>query len=192
MSNLAMMMGTVSNPLPAPAYTLGLTASLDSVSGNNAVWEQRTIDISAYATATVRLVFYYVSGTSYTGDIQLDAINIDGNFHSFETGYDNYETSTNESSTYAGVTWTNSLQTAASPKFARDYAGTPSSGTGLTSAADGIWYLFAETSSSGSPNTPFWLKSPEVTLGSAPTLTYYNARYGATIGTLNVYLDVIS
>jgi hypothetical protein len=138
------------------------------------------------------LVFYYVSGTSYTGDIQLDAINIDGNLHSFETGTHNYETSTNESSTYAGVTWVNTLTYAGSPRFARDHSGTSSGNTGLTTGADGSWYLYAETSGSGYSNTPYWLKSGEINLGSAPTLTYYNARYGATIGTLNVYLDVIS
>ena len=191
MSNLAMMMG-LSSKAQVP-YELGLSDSLDSVSGENNAWSQRTVDISSYAEATVKPVFYYVSGSSFTGDIQLDAINVDGTSYSFETNTTGWVTSSAETSNYNSVNWIG-VPTAASdsPRFSRDSGGTASTGTGRTDAADGIFYLYAETTSDGFPNTPFWLRGPEVTLSSSPTFSYYEARSGATIGTLNFYLDVIS
>lgn len=175
-----------------PSYAIGLSDSLDTVSGQNDAWTQRTVDISAYAGATVRLVFGYLSGSSFTGDIQLDGISIDGNTYTFETSNESFETSTSSTSTYDGVTW-GAVQTGGlNGQWGRDSGGTPSTGTGRTDAADGTFYVFAETSGVGNPSYYFWLRSPEITLGSSPTLTYYEARLGATIGTLNVYLDVIS
>jgi hypothetical protein len=53
----------------------GLSSSLDSVTGQNASWSTRTVDISAYANEDVKLVFIYTNGTtgtSYQGDLQLD------------------------------------------------------------------------------------------------------------------------
>jgi len=191
MSNLAMMMGLSSRG--ELLYELGLSDSLDSVSGVNNAWSQRTVDISAYAGATVKPVFYYVSGSSYTGDIQLDAIDVDGTSYSFETNTTGWVTSSAETSNYNSVNWMGVPTTAsASPRFSRDSGGTASTGTGRTDAADGSFYLYAETTGDGFPNTPFWLRGPEVTLSSSPTFSYYEARSGATIGTLNFYLDVIS
>ena len=191
MSSTAIIMGFGGSNIVN--YTVGLSESLDTISGQNASWSQRTVDITAYATANVRPVFYYVSGTNYTGDIQLDLINIDGTSYSFESNTTGWETSSNESTTYSGVTWINVPTSASnSPRFSRDSGGTASTGTGLTTAAEGSYYLYAETTSAGYPNTPFWLRGPQVSLSSSPTFSYYEARSGATIGTLNFYLDVIS
>ena len=194
MSNLAMTMSLSRGVTVGPiTYQVGLTPSLDSVSGENSVWSQRTVDISVFAGATVRPVFYYVSGSNFTGDIQLDAIDLDGTLYDFESGNDGWETSSAESSVYDSVNWIAVPTTAdASPRFSRDSGGTSSTGTGLTTAASGSFYLYAETSSNGFPSTPFWLRGPEVTLSGSPTFSYYEARAGATIGTLNFYLDVIS
>lgn len=191
MSSTAIIMGL--GGVDGSNYTVGFSASLDTITGQNASWSQRTVDISSYGGATVRPVFYYVSGSNFTGDIQLDQIQIDSTTYSFESDSESWQTSSNESSTYSGVTWV-SVPTAASnaPRFSRDSGGTASTGTGLTTAADGSFYLYAETSSAGYPNTPFWLRGPEVTLSGSPTFSYYEARSGATIGTLNFYLDVIS
>lgn len=61
----------------------------------------------------------------------------------------------------------------------------------MTSAASGSYYVYAEASSSGYPSVNFWLRSPEILLGGNPVLSYSEARSGATIGSLDVYLDVI-
>jgi hypothetical protein len=174
----------------APSYTLGLSNSLLTISGQLDAWTQRAIDISAYAGATVRLAFGYLSGSSFTGDIQLDAINLDGNSYSFENTGDNFQTSVSGESSYSSVSWNNLATGASNGRWNVDSGGTTSSNTARTDAANGSYYVYAETS--GVTNSYFWLRSPQITLGSSPTLSFYEARLGATIGTLDVYLDVIS
>lgn len=170
---------------------LGLTASLDSISGELAGWRTRNVDISLYSGATVRPVFLYVSGSSFTGDIQLDNIQIGGNAYDFESSSDGFETDTNNALTYGAVTWASLVtSTAAYGQWARDSGGTTSSGTGQTTAGSGTWYVYAETSSSGTPSVRFWLRGPSIVLPSDPTMSYMEARVGATIGSLDVYLDV--
>lgn len=179
----------------SPSYSLGLTSSLDSVSGQNNAWLQRTVDIAAYADATVRPVFKYVSGSSFTGDLQLDQIVIDGNTYSFESGTESFERSASSVTDYNSVTWENlTTATSGNGKFLRDSGGTGSGNTGRTDAANGSWYVYAETSGNnvGFPSKTYWLRAPQITLGSSPTFSYYEARYGATIGSLDVYLDVIA
>lgn len=170
---------------------LGLTASLDSISGQAAGWRTRDVDISLYSGATVRPVFRYVSGSSFTGDIQLDNIQIGGNTYSFESGSDGFETDTNDALTYGAVAWgAVSTNTAAYGRWIRDSGGTPSSGTGEATAGSGSVYIYAETSSTGAPSVRFWLRGPEIVLPSDPTMSYMEARLGATIGSLDVYLYV--
>ena len=177
---------------PGSSYALGFSKSLDTISGQLDGWRQRTVDISSYAGATVRLVFHYVSGSSFTGDIQLDAINIDGNSYSFESGTESFQTSQSGEANYASVSWQALATGEVGGRWNRDSGGTSSSGTARADAANGSFYVFAETSSPGYPSYNFWLRSPQVTLGSNPTLSYYETRLGATIGTLSVYLDVIA
>lgn len=171
---------------------LGLTPSLDFIAGQAAGWRTRDVDISLYSGATVRPVFRYVSGSSFTGDIQLDNIQIDGNTYNFETSTESFQRNMFNTANYINVTWEALTTGTATGDWNRDSGGTGSSGTGETTAGSGVWYVYAETSTSGSgfPSINFWLRGPEVTLGSNPDMSYMEARLGATIGTLNVYLDV--
>ena len=172
----------------------GLSNSLDSVTGENNAWSQRTVDITPYAHAKVRLVFKYTNGSSFTGDLQLDAVDLDGAFYSFEGTSDNFQTSTAGETTYDGVNWVVVTPgTTTTARWNSDVFGTPSGNTGRTDAASGSYYIYSETSAPANvTGYHFWLRSPVVTLSSSPTLSYYEARLGAGIGTLNVYLDVIS
>ena len=173
---------------------LGLSSSLLTISGQNDAWLQRTIDISSYANSTVYLVFQYLNtqGT-FESDIQLDLIEIDGNTYSFENQTHSFQTSDGgDYSTYAGVTWANlAVEEDNRGLWQVDQGGTPSGNTGRTDAADGSYYVYAEMSgNAANANYNLWLRSPEITLGSSPTLTFYEARTGADIGQLDVYLDV--
>ena len=174
------------------SYQLGLSNSLLTLSGQLDAWSQRTIDISSYAGATVRVVFKYLSGSSYRGDIQLDLVDIDGNSYSFENTGEGFETSLNAESSYAVVGWSSLSVGTSTLSWNVDSGGTGSGGTGRTDAANGSYYVYAETSTPGSPSKDFWLRSPQITLGPSPTLSFYEARLGANIGTLDVYLDVVS
>jgi hypothetical protein len=190
MSNVASVMSLAAEG--GVAYELGLSPVLDTITGQTSVWAQRTVDVSSYSGATAYLVFEYLNGSSFTGDIQLDQIVFGDNTYTFESTVENFETTSNNPQTYDAVTWS-ALNTATSGGglFLRDSGGTSSATTGLTTGAlSSNFYVYAETSSPGSVSGyKFWLRSPSVVLTN-PTLTYYEGRLGLGIGTLNVYLDV--
>ena len=172
----------------------GLSESLDSVSGTNNAWSTRTVDLSAYAGETIRIVFYYTNGANdFTGDLQLDDINLDGNSYSFENTGHSWQTTTTNTSSYTSASWTTLATGTTAGRWNVDQGGTPSNNTGRTDADAGSWYVYAETSNPANVNGyGFWLRSPEITLSSSPgKLSYAEARNGASIGTLNVYVDVI-
>jgi len=176
--------------------SLGLTDPLLTISGEVNAWTTHNIDISAYAGKTVRVVFEYIGGSSYTGDMQLDTINVDGTLSTFGGSTHSMEVSTAQEDTYPSVAWSGLVAGTTIGSWNRDTGGTPSSGTGRVDAdgVDDSWYVYAETSGNGSgfPSKKFWLRTPSKTLSSSPTLSFAEARLGATIGTLNVYLDIIS
>jgi hypothetical protein len=175
--------------------TGGLSSSLFNVYGNNASWVQRTVDLSDYVGETVRLVFSHQtapSGTTFRADLQLDEINVNGSTYTFETTGDltGWQTSTSSQSTYTSVSWSSVTTGTSGTRWLRDSGGTGSSSTGLTTGGDNTsFYLYTETSGS-SNGFYYWLRSPEITLTSS-TLTFYEARYGGTIGDFDVYVDVI-
>jgi len=184
------------------SYTLGLSDSLLTLTGQDTSWTEKTIDISSYAGATVRLVFYHY-GTYFTGDMQLDDINIDGTTYTFESDATGWETTTTNSNTivtttasdtYNAITFSSVATIGSSARWNRDLGGTSSASTGLTTdhtlGTTSGYYLYAETSSPYPCG--YWLRSPEVTLSGSPTLSFWEARYGATMGDCEVYLDVIS
>ncbi|MGC6487417.1 MAG: hypothetical protein ACON4Z_07210 [Planctomycetota bacterium] len=69
--------------------------------------------------------------------------------------------------------------------------GTTSGGTGPTSAFDGSNYIYAETSSPSAAGDTYIADTVAIPSSSAPnsTLSFQLSRIGATIGTLNVYMD---
>lgn len=173
---------------------LGLSDPLFTISGANDAWTQQTINISVYAGANVRLVFRYQNGSGFSGDIQLDQIDLDGNVYSFENQTHSFETSSvDNSSTYAGVNWSNLTVTENLDGYWQvDQGGTPSGNTGRTDAANGSYYVYAETSAPADvQGYNFWLRSPVVTLSGTPTLSFFEARTGGNIGSLDVYLEVV-
>jgi hypothetical protein len=172
----------------------GLGSSLFNVYGNNAVWTQRTVDLSAYVGQTIRLVFKHQvasSGTVFRADLQLDEINVNGSTYTFETTSDltGWQTSTSGSySNYNDVVWSSLATGTTGERWNRDSGGTSSSLTGLTTGGDSTsFYLYTETSSPTSLNDRFWLRSPEITLTSS-NVSFYEARYGATIGNFDFYV----
>lgn len=185
--------------------SIGVSSRLVSVPAqNSAVWTQRTADITNYIGLKARLLVLYQSGTSFTGDVQLDDFNIGGNSFDPETGANGFQVPTvidnskiasgnldNIQSDYDAITWTGiGSSTSAYGFFVRDPSGTPSGSTGLTSGNTGSYYFYAETSSSGS-NNDIWLLSPEVTIKN-DELSFYTAQYGATCGPIYAYLVVTS
>lgn len=167
-------------------FSLG--SSRLTLSGENAVWSSRSFTASDAVGKTGRMVFKYVTTTSFTADIQLDLINYGaGTTSDFETSPEGWETTTTNTPNWDNLTmvWASVPTNQLANYWNRDLSGTPSSNTGLTTAASGSYYLYAETSVAH-PAT-FWLRSPEVTFTSS-TFSFYEARYGATMGQLDVYV----
>ena len=172
----------------------GLTASLLNLSGSTADWTQRTVDISAYAGSTVRVVFHAVNGGGFSADVQLDQIDLDGNIYSFENQTHGFETSATSVDTYNTVTWNAvAVEEGNAGAWQVDTGGTPSGTTGRADAANGTYYIYTEASAPADTlGYNFWLRSPEVVLGNNPTLTFFEVRTGDNIGSLDVYLEVIA
>ena len=151
-----------------------------------------------YRGATVRPVFYYENTSGgFRADLQLDLISLDGYTYSFESSGNGFETTTTSTdiSNYDTASWTTVVTGTTSGRFNKDTAGTGSVGTGLTTAAAGSYYLYAETSSPATAvGFDFLLRGPERTLGDDPDFTFYEARYSSdsTMGTLKVYLEVVT
>lgn len=135
--------------------------TIATITGQNNSWVQFSGYVD-YITAPYRVVFHYLSGNSFTGDIALDTIVINGTTYNFDSTNDGFETST---------TGTSAIATAFSEKVTvptsttarrwnRRTGSTPSASTGPTSAQSGSYYVYAETSSYN--NTNFWLFSPEI------------------------------
>ena len=176
---------------------LGLTPVLATFTGQVASWQLQDLSsaISAYAGTTARVVFRYESGSSYTGDLQLDAITLGGTTAGFESGIDSYQTSTSSdggTSTYSSVTsWTSLATTTLEGRWDRWTGNTPSADTGDLGAYAGSYFVYAETTTLGYgyPSKYFWLRGPEIVVTPA-TFEFALGRQGATIGTLKVYLDI--
>jgi len=173
----------------------GLSSSLFNVSGNNVVWTQRTVDVSDYVGQTIRLVFQHQvasSGTVYRADLQLDEISVNGSTYTFESTSDltGWQTSTSGSySNFSDVVWSNLSTGTTGERWNRDSGGTASGSTALNTGGDGTsFYLYTETSSPTRNSDRFWLRSPEITLTSS-NVSFYEARYGATIGDFDFYIE---
>lgn len=177
---------------------------LQTLSGQYTSWGYYSVNMAAHAGETGRLVFHYTNGTvstSYRGDLQFDDVQIDGTQFNFENTNDNWVTSytttgltgpwdTSTPTTYNAVirNHTPMLVTQnSSYRFNVDSGGTGSSGTALSYAGTGSYYVYAETSGVAG-GQPFSASSPLKTLSSSPgSMSYKCARYGSNIGTLRVY-----
>jgi len=174
------------------SYEIGLTDSLLQISGNTGQWTQQTIDISAYAGATARFICHYVSGSNYTGDFQIDDITFGPETYTFESDNEGFGRSSNNVASYVNVNWESLATGTLEAVWNRDSGNTPSGSTGNIGAHGGSYHVYTEVTSSGYPSVNYWLRSPQVSLGANPTLVFWEGRDGATIGTANFYLDIIS
>jgi hypothetical protein len=189
----------------SPLTQIGSTYSAGSYS--NTSWENISINVGAYKGKTVRFVWHYVSGTSYTGDIQIDNIAVPTHNNYWTQSYYNLglssfngsaflSTTTSNTSNYAEASFGSiSTSTSGYGRWVGRSGSTPSSNTGLSSGYGGSgYYVYAETSSSGYPSKNFWLRTDPVILAyevGSPYFGFRLGRYGSTIGTLKIYVEEI-
>jgi hypothetical protein len=174
---------------------IGLSPALFTVSGNNAIWVNRSINVSAYSGHTVRPVFLHTGMTNFQSDLQLDNIGFGTNLYTFSANAIGWETSgSGNQAAYASSTFLGISSTRINGRWCRDQGGTSSSGTGLTTDAAGStsgWYLYTETTQNFASANKYWLRGPATLItGSNNTFNFSEARYGSAMGTLTAYLDV--
>ena len=178
---------------------------LDSRSTADSVvntWTQKTYSINGTAVAgsTGRLVFHIYGTANFTSDAQYDSItlptsggNVTYNFdsannHSFEKTSANVGTGVEA---YSGASFSSLSTSGAAGTWILDLAGTPSSQTGSTVdhslGTTSGYYVFFETS--GTHPLSGFLRSPEVTLASTGTIEWYESAFGGDLNnsTRDVY-----
>lgn len=186
----------------ATLTSTGLTPLILQTTGDNSSWVQKTTDISAYGNATVRPVYHYdMIASVFTADLQLDNIVVGNETYNFNSNATGWQTTTTDTAigSYSSASFTSvGTSTSQNGRVIRDSGGTPSTGTGATTDADGNgvgagFYLYFETTNpANSSSYDFLLRGPEVTLPSNPTWTWFENRTGTNMGNLNAYLDIIS
>lgn len=166
--------------LSESSYTTGFTESLLTTTGSiSDSWVQKTLDLSEYAGALVRVVFRHITYGEQAG-IGIDSIVIDSNTYNFDSTALDFEVDSNYSGTveYADVNW----ETVGSRlhSFYIQEGG----------AQSGNFYLSSLTSPFNNTGKTRWLRSPTVLLGETPELTFYeNRKYSDK--PVNVYLDIV-
>lgn len=148
------------NMIGSPAWTYNDVSELG--------WKPVSVNLETM-DLNARLAFYVENTTgSYRADWAVDDIVIEENgdilgSYSFETGVEGWETN---SSSISGPDPTDAFPSrieittgTTSRRFNRRSGGTGSSGTGPTSAADGSWYIYPESSSSSTIRN-YWAFSP--------------------------------
>lgn len=186
--------------------TTGLSGCLLTRTGQYTTnsYEDITYDLSSYTGMRVRFVWHYVSGSSYTGDVQIDNFSLETSYNSTQYYSQNFngefisgkefQTSSADTSAYTSVSFSNLAVGGTALKWNLDSSGTSSGSTGLTTDGDGTSsrYVYAEVSSPGYPNKNFWLRSFEINLPPAHSeVKFKMARYGSTIGTVCLHIDVL-
>ena len=173
-------------------------------------WENIGFSASSYKGEVVRLVFHYVSGNSYTGDLQIDAVRypvfqqgswtqLTHNFGTSSFTKHSFTTTTSNTSSYSNASFSSINTTITNGVWNGKSGGTGSGDTGLSSGYGGSgFYVYAETSSfggtSGNPNVNFWMRSASYIvpdLVGTPYFGFQLGRCGAAIGTLKVYVEVL-
>ncbi|MCI4669414.1 MAG: T9SS type A sorting domain-containing protein [Bacteroidia bacterium] len=190
------MLGSAVGNLQVQVSTDGTNyTTVRTISGDQgSAWGSETIDMSAYGSQSeVRIRFFGTSGTSWQGDIAVDDISMasggGGNpscgttISSFPYG-ESFESGVGAWSQVSGddLDWT------------RDASGTPSTGTGPTTGADGSWYMYIEASGNGTgyPNKTAVFESPCFDLSgvSNPSFNFsyhmYSSGPSSDVGTLLV------
>ncbi|MEM1000210.1 MAG: T9SS type A sorting domain-containing protein [Bacteroidota bacterium] len=157
-----------------------------SKSGNQGnAWYSDTVDLSNYTGLSIFLVRWTgTTGTSYTSDMALDNINLGEGFcHSKVTSYpyaESFESGLGD--------WTQ--ETSDDWDWFRYSGSTPSFSTGPTTASDGAYYLYTESSSPNFPSKTMGIHACfDFSSLDHPTLTFDQHLYGATMGTLTLQIS---
>ncbi|MEY8849392.1 immunoglobulin-like domain-containing protein [Psychroserpens sp. XS_ASV72] len=169
----------------------GSWSSIWNSSGNlGNSWQTANVNLDAYTGGSIQLRFNRITGSTWQADIAIDDISLDdGNvvISGCTGGISTYPYSEGFESSFGA--WTQS--TTDDINWTRDSNGTPSSGTGPSSAIQGSVYIYVEASGNGTgyPNKRAILNSPcyDLSSESSATFSFNYHQYGSSnMGTLDL------
>lgn len=154
-----------------------------SQSGNQGnTWNPATVGLSSYTGSTIQLRYVGTTSTSYTSDMSVDDVALTlttgGGGGSCATTISSFPYSESFESSFGA--WSQS--SADDFDWSRNSGGTPSSGTGPSSASAGSWYVYTEASSPNYSTKTAILDGPcfDLSSVSSPTFTFDYHLYGAS------------
>ena len=142
---------------------------------------------------TGRIVFKYVSGTSYTGDMQIVQVTTNGSSSNVGVDYTSWQRNTTTGVTSYPLSngWSTVGTSLLYGNWSMRSGDTASGGTGVIppSTYGGVSLLFETSTSSGYPNVTGFLRGPNTTFTSnSVTVRFY--AYGSTIGNLYAGVEI--
>jgi len=188
--------GTVPNAISTGLY---LNSSAISSGDKGTSVQTITFDLSgsAYVGSSIigetgRIVFKYVSGTSFTGDMQIVQVTTNGSNSNVGVSYTSWQRNTTDFVTDypASNGWSTVGTSLIYGNWSIRSGGTSSSGTGVvpSSTYGGVSLLF-ETTNPGFPTKTGFLRGPNTTFTSnSVTVSFY--AYGATMGSLYAGVEI--
>tara|TARA_R110002124_G_C8801793_1_gene502502 strand:+ start:139 stop:864 length:726 start_codon:yes stop_codon:yes gene_type:complete len=154
---------------------------------------------SAYIGRDVKFVWHYISGSSYSSDLQVGG---DATLGTTTFDFDTYsgtawQTSRSNESSYSSVSWFDIATGTTDLRWNKRANSAPPSGTtGLSPppyTGGNSTYYYAEASSNGNPSKNFWLRSPTVSITSGnQDVDYWRGNLGTTMGFLYIGVEVIT
>lgn len=163
-------------------------------------YTQNIVNISRYPNRSARVVFQYLlkGNPPIPADGIIDAINISGTTYGFEVSGENWQTTTTnaQGTPYQSLAWTTIASTRTRNRFARSNTVTiieNAFGPGAIPPANGNFGLVTTYDTSyGEPAYHMtWIRSPVVSLGASPTLSYqYFNVYSNFESAIYTYLDL--
>ncbi|MEM9338477.1 MAG: S8 family serine peptidase [Bacteroidota bacterium] len=170
----------------------GTWTSVWSQSGDQGlVWSSTTINLASYVGSTILLRFNGLSGSSWQGDIAIDGFEIISGGGSGGTGCVGTVSLPYTEGFEANAGWTQ--VSGDDGDWVRDLGGTPSNGTGPSSAIEGSFYMFLEASTNGSTgqigsNATAILQSGcfDLSSVSSASFSFGYHMFGTSIGSLEL------
>ncbi|MEM9920946.1 MAG: hypothetical protein AAF990_22795 [Bacteroidota bacterium] len=153
-------------------------------------WLTAEVDLSSFTGGAIMLRFYSLTGSSYSGDIAIDNLNLSLVPLTVTTGCSQIINSFpyQESFEVSFGGWTEQVS---NNIWQRRSGSTYSGSTGPSSAFDGIYYAYTEASSPNFPNKTAVLESPCFDLSSATiaSLAFHYHMYGSAIGSIKLQVS---
>ncbi len=173
----------------------GNWVSIWNLSGNKGnSWLTANIDLKSYVGNTIKLRFNRITGTTWQADFALDALSLTDSEIVPPTECSGGITAFPYNQSYENTIGDWSQSTNDDINWALDGNGTPSSGTGPSSATDGSFYMYVEASGNGTgfPDKQAILNSPcyDLTNESTATFNFDYHMFGATdFGTIALQIS---